>query len=113
LALNGNYTLDFAAGSLTFSASYIWRDQQYGSIFNRPYTLAPSWDQTDARIQFRTAEDHLTVIAYGKNLFDEIGYNLGARAAAQTDATGAPAGFVKSYDITPPQIFGLEVQYKF
>jgi iron complex outermembrane receptor protein len=113
VALNGNYTFDFSASSLTLSASYIWRDEQYGSIFNRPYTLAPSWDQTDVRVQFKTLQDHLTVIAYGKNVFDEIGYNLGARAAAQTDATGAQAGFIKSYDITPPATFGLEVQYKF
>ncbi len=113
LAFNANYTFDLSAGALTFSASYIWRDKQYGSVFNRPFTEAPSWDQTDVRVQFKTLQDHLTLIAYGKNIFDDIGYSGGALAASQNDAAGTPVGFIKNYQITPPRIYGLELQYKF
>jgi len=112
-ALNGNYTWQLGIGSLSLSASWIWVDKQFGSIFNRPYTEAPSWDQTDARATLRTLDDHLTLILYGKNLFDDVGYNLGARASKQTDFNGNPVGFIKNYDLTPPRLYGFEVQYKF
>jgi len=52
LAFNTNYTWQMGEGSLTFSASYIWRDKQYGTVFNRPYTEAPDWSQTDLRLQW-------------------------------------------------------------
>jgi len=119
LALNTNYTFDLSAGALTFSASYLWRDKQYGSIFNRPFTEAPSWGQTDLRVQFKTLQDHLTLIAYGKNVFDQLGYSGGALATVQNDATGgsagtgAPVGFIKNFQLTPPRVYGLELQYKF
>jgi iron complex outermembrane receptor protein len=113
LAFNGNYTFDFTAGSLTLSASYIWRDKQFGSIFNRPYTEAPSWDQTDLRAQFRTADDHFTFIAYGKNIFDDTGYAAGSTAVFQNNAVGAPVGFIKDFVLTPPRVYGVEVQYRF
>jgi iron complex outermembrane recepter protein len=95
------------------SASYIWRDKQYGSVFNRPYTEAPSWDQTDLRATLKMLDDKLTLIAFGKNVFDDIGYSSGALAARQNDATGAAVGWVKNFPLTPPRIFGLELQYKF
>jgi iron complex outermembrane receptor protein len=113
LAFNTNYT--FAIGgdaSLMFSGSYIWRDKQFGSVFNRPYTEAPSWDQADVRATYKQGQ-HLTVIAFMKNVFNDTGYSSGASAAKQNDATGAPAGFVKNYALTPPRVYGAELQYKF
>jgi iron complex outermembrane receptor protein len=113
LAFNTNYTIEFSgSGSLMLSASYLWRDVQFGSVFNRPYTEAPAWDQTDVRATFKTGE-HLTLIAYGKNVFDQLGYSGGASAAKQNDAAGNPAGFIKNYQLTPPRIIGAEMQYKF
>src|SRR3569623_254193 len=44
IAINGNYTFFFNPGSLSLSASYVWRDSQYGSIFTRPFNKAPAWD---------------------------------------------------------------------
>jgi iron complex outermembrane receptor protein len=113
LAFNTNYTFAIGGeGSLMLSGSYIWRDKQFGSVFNRPYTEAPSWDQTDFRATYKQGQ-HLTLIAFVKNAFDDIGYSSGASAVKQNNATGAPAGFVKNFALAPPRIYGAELQYKF
>ncbi|HYM36584.1 MAG TPA: hypothetical protein VET48_14390, partial [Steroidobacteraceae bacterium] len=112
-AFNTNYTNDVPGGSLSFSGSYIWRDKQFGSVFNRPFTEAPSWKQTDLRVQYKTLQDHLTLIVFGKNVFDQIGYIGGAGGVQQTNATGTVVGYVKNFQIVPPRIIGGEIQYKF
>jgi iron complex outermembrane recepter protein len=113
LAFNTNYTFTFGnASSLMLSGSYIWRDKQYGSVFNRPYTEAPSWDQADFRITYKNGS-HLTLIAYAKNAFDSVGYSSGALGVTQNNAAAAPAGFVKNYPLNPPRVVGGELQYKF
>ncbi|MFZ5718143.1 MAG: TonB-dependent receptor [Pseudomonadota bacterium] len=81
LALAANYTWELgSAGALTASVSYSWRDKTYGSLFQRWYTEAPSWDQVDARILWRSEDRKYEFIAYVKNIFDDIGYDQGATA---------------------------------
>jgi iron complex outermembrane receptor protein len=108
VALNANYTIDVPTGSLTMSGSYIWRDAQYGSIFNGPQYEAPSWSQVDLRVEYKPSGGRWTVIAYGKNIFNSTGYINGAGAVSQSNGT-----FLKQYGLTPPAIGGLEVQFKF
>ncbi len=108
VALNGVYTWDLSSGTLSLSGSYIWRDEQYGAIFQRPQYNAPSWDQVDLRAEFKPHGGHWTLIAYGKNIFDNVGYINGAGAVAQYNGT-----FLKQFGLTPPALGGVEVQYKF
>jgi iron complex outermembrane receptor protein len=108
VALNGNYTFFFEPGSLTLSATYAWRDSQYGSIFNRPFNLAPSWDQVDLRAEFRSANGHYTIIAYGKNVFDKSGYQAGSIGILQ-----ASGDYLKEDVLNPPATYGIEFQYRF
>jgi iron complex outermembrane receptor protein len=108
LALNGNYTFFFEPGSLSLSATYAWRDQQYGSLFNRPWNLAPSWDQVDLRAEFRSANGHYSIIAYGKNIFDTAGYQAGSNGVLQ-----ASGDYIKQSVLNPPALYGIEVQYRF
>ncbi len=108
LALNALYTWDLPTGALSFSASYIWRDKQYGSIFTRAQYEAPSWSQVDLRAEYKPTGSHWTLIAYGKNIFDQTGYINGAGAISQANGT-----FLKQFALTPPAIGGVEVQYKF
>ena len=108
MALNGTYTFDLPGGPLSLSASYVWRDKQYGTIFERPQYEAPSWDQVDLRVQWVPNGGHWTLIAYGKNIFDTTGYINGAGAVAQANGT-----FLKQFGLTPPALGGVEVQYKF
>ncbi|HEX2818159.1 MAG TPA: TonB-dependent receptor [Phenylobacterium sp.] len=78
IAVAGNYTWHFEAGSLTGSLSYSWRDKAYGTLFTRWYTEAPTWDQWDARALWNSKDNKYEVIAYVKNIFDKIGYDQGA-----------------------------------
>jgi iron complex outermembrane receptor protein len=121
VALNVNYTWEFEAGSLAGSLSYFWRDKQYGTVFQRWYTEAPDWDQIDARLTWSSADNRYKIIAYGKNLTDNISYDAGAvgnrEAGYILSATGATTpqvqGITKSYSVAPPRIYGIELQYKF
>jgi outer membrane receptor protein involved in Fe transport len=108
LAVNGNYTFFLAPGSLSFSASYIWRDTQYGSIFNRPFNLAPSWDQVDLRAEFKSANKRYSIILYGKNIFDKTGYQAGSSGVLQ-----ASGDYIVQGVLNPPALYGVEVQYRF
>ena len=124
VALNATYTWETEHGSLSPSVSYIWRDKQYGSIFQRFYNESPSWSQVDARLTWKDKENKYSVIAYVKNLFDRLGYDGGASGAriAGTNMGASVAspqvnlvqpGFNTSYPLTPPRTFGVELQYRF
>jgi iron complex outermembrane receptor protein len=136
VALAGNYTWNFAGGSLTGSVIYAWRDKTYGSVFKRWYYEAPSWDQWDARFNWRSENGKYELIGYVKNIFDEIGYDQGATAerlsggfsslvygASPAGLTCSPTvaaatvscvqGIRKTYYTTPPRTFGVELRYKF
>jgi iron complex outermembrane receptor protein len=126
VAINVNYTVDLAPGSITGSVNYIWRDKQYGSIFNRSYYEAPSWDQWDARLTYKDRDNKYTIIAFVKNIFNDIGYEGGATASrlagyvppfvlGQPGFTPVPInqGIASTYTITPPRTYGIELQYRF
>jgi iron complex outermembrane recepter protein len=117
LALNALYTWQFGAGSLTGSASYIYRDEMYGTIFTRSYNRSPSWDQVDLRLTWTDADDRYTIIAYGKNIFDDLGYYEGStssRVVGLIPGTGfRTQGIATTYGLTPPRTYGVEVQYRF
>ena len=118
VALNATYTWELEKGSLTPSVSYIWRDKQYGSIFERFYNEAPSWSQVDARLTWKDQDNKYSIIAYVKNLFDDLGYDggaSGARIAGFTPGRGnvVQPGFNITYPLTPPRTYGVEFQYRF
>jgi len=126
VAFNANYTWVLDSGSITGSATYVWRDKQYGSIFNRPYYQAPSWSQTDLRLTYKDKASKYTIIAWVKNVFDKIGYEGGATASRQAGlvpaytlglpglaATPVIQGIATTYTITPPRTYGIELQYRF
>jgi iron complex outermembrane receptor protein len=125
IAVNATYTFRFAAGQLSPSVSWVWRSEQYGSLFTRPYNRAPPWDQWDARLTFTSANGRLTLIAWIKNIANTIGYDAGAdstRIGGRYD--NPPFGFpyraavsriyvASTYYVNPPRTFGVEAQYRF
>jgi iron complex outermembrane receptor protein len=135
IALNVNYTFNFNAGSLTPSVNYIWRDKQYGTIFQRSYNEAPSWDQVDLRLTWKDRDNKYSIIAFANNVFDTLGYDGGATGSRQSGIysaatiaalglTPGKAGIVPgtfnavqgistSYPLTPPRTYGVEFQYRF
>jgi iron complex outermembrane recepter protein len=99
VAFNVTYTWEFDAGSFTPSASYVWRDKEFSSVFERSYNASKAWDQVDLRGTWRDKDNHFTVIGYVKNVFDQLGYPGGAGGGRQTGtyAVGTPGvtpGFV-------------------
>ena len=121
IALNGNYTFVFDKGSLTLSATGIWRDEQYGAIFKEPYNVAPSWSQVDLRATWKAPDDKYEVILYGRNVFNTVGYEAAAggglintsHAPLFGAAGSAPYTQNNLYGINPPATYGIEMHYKF
>jgi iron complex outermembrane receptor protein len=128
VAINGNYTFrNLWGGDVVASLTWIWRDEQFGTLFDRPYNRSPSWTQTDARLTWTSANGKNRVIVYGKNIFNQIGYDggaLGSRFAGfivdptklTTPSKGIIAvnqGVFPTYSVTPPHIFGISFEHKF
>ena len=105
-AANALYTVHTTPGSVSFSASYIWRSTQYSSIFSRAEYQVPSYDQWDFRAIFNDAGNRYSVIAWVRNAFDNEGFD-GVTAAATA------SGVTQSYSLTPPRHVGVEFQYRF
>ena len=143
VAINVLYDFKTETGSLTPSISYLWRDVAYGTLFTRPYNAAPAWDQWDMRVTWKSTNGRYEVIAFGKNVFNTIGYDQGVisnRLNSVTNVIG-PGGTVTTYSyvqgidgpagfnshvantgplgiqttqyVTPPRTYGLEFHYKF
>jgi len=131
VAVNVNYTWDLPGGSLSPSLSYVWRDKQYGSIFNRSYYQSPSYDQWDARATWKSEDKKYSIIGFIRNIGNTLGYEGGAGAGRRAGVVPAyvtrtiPAGgsattpvsivqgTTSSYTLTPPRTFGVELQYRF
>jgi iron complex outermembrane receptor protein len=107
LALGGTYSLHFSKAVLTLAGSYAWTDQTYYSIFNRPYYRAPAFDDVDLRLILSDLAGRYTLIAYGKNVFNKLGYE---DAGAGLQGNGMIS---LAYSLTPPATYGVELQYRF
>ncbi len=112
IAVNGNYTFHLESGNVTVSASYIWKDQTYDSIFNRPWYLAPAYSQVDARISYTDAKDRFTVIAFAKNLTNALGYDNVSALLLAAPAPGA-LPYNQTVGLIPPRTYGVELQVRF
>jgi len=108
VTVNANYTWIFGPGRLNGSASWIWRDDTYYSIFNRGYNQAKAYDQVDLRATWTDAQDRYSVIGYAKNVFDRTGYD-GASATLQAGSRR----LYQTLGLTPPRTYGMELQYRF
>jgi iron complex outermembrane recepter protein len=134
IALNGTYTWDFEDGStLDASLSYFWQDISFSNIFNRSYTKIPSWDQTDGRLSWTSADGNFTLIGFVRNMFDEIVYDNRAAGLREgtnrvisptecysTPRTTAAAGsapqdscYTVGETLRPPRTIGAELQIRF
>jgi len=123
IALNANYTWrSVMGGDLTGSVSYIYRDVQFGSLFERSYNKAPDWKQVDARVTWTSENNKQRVIVFVKNVFNDLQYDAGAFGsrfvgANVNPATGASVlvnqGIFRTYSVAPPRTYGIEFQHKF
>ncbi|HWF76418.1 MAG TPA: TonB-dependent receptor, partial [Caulobacteraceae bacterium] len=112
VALNGQYAFRFDPGTLTLSASFIWKDATYGSIFNRaPYSLAPAYSIVNLRATWDDAKQRYTLILFANNVTDALGYdNVTKTNVAQA---GAPLQLVSARGLINPLVVGGEIQFRF
>jgi iron complex outermembrane receptor protein len=108
IALNGNYTWSLGKyGDLIGSASYLWRDEQYSSFFNRAYNYAPSRSQIDLRLTFEDARKRFEIVGYARNLTDEHDFE-------STSGSRSTTGIVyQSYNLVEPRTYGVELRARF
>src|SRR6185312_313205 len=111
VSINGQYAFRLDPGTLTLSASFIWKDATYGSIFNRALSLAPSYSLVNLRAAFDDAKGRYTLIAFANNVFDQTGFDQVTKA--NVAQSGFPLQLVSSRGLTPPLTFGMEVQFRF
>jgi iron complex outermembrane receptor protein len=114
IALNGLYTFHFEPGNLSLSATFIWKDVSYSSVFERYYYKAPSWDQVNLRATWSGDHDRYEVVLYVNNLFNTLGYDAASDGYTITSPVGGgPSTVAQAYDLTPPRQYGIEFHYKF
>jgi iron complex outermembrane receptor protein len=115
VSVNALYSWSFSPGKLTLSGSYIWKDATYGSLFNRPYALAPSYDEADFRLTWAGANGNYKIIGFLANAFDEKGYDrqTGSLLRTGNPVTGVAEAIVNNVGLIPPRTYGIQLQYKF
>ena len=117
LALNGSYTFEMDPGKLTVSATYLYRSESYANVFQRTYNASTSWDQVDLRAYWAPTDGKYTLIAYVKNVFDTDGYAAAVGASQRnnsvTVASDRFANGSRNFELTPPRLYGVELQYRF
>jgi iron complex outermembrane recepter protein len=111
VALNAIYTLHFTPGSLALSGTYIWRDRTYDDVFNRSYTLDPSYAQVNLRAIWTDAANRYNVIVYANNLTNKIAQDASFGLGVNNPGPGQVIDPVVSY--IPPRVYGLELRYRF
>ena len=120
VTVDGSYVWHFDPGSLSASASFVWKDATYGSPFNRPYNLAPSYTQVNTRLIWKDSKDRFSAILFCDNVFNAVNYDgvFGLNAGSTGPLSPTPGATGKEIinkiaSLTAPRTFGLELQYRF
>ena len=111
VSLNALYTLNFEPGNLILSASYVWKDKTYGTVFNIPQSLAPSYSSANFRIEWDDAKNRYNVSAFVNNIGNQTGYDI--VTAAQLAPAGTPYDVISNKSLTFPLTVGAELQVRF
>jgi iron complex outermembrane receptor protein len=111
LSFNLLYHHTFEPGTIYFSGTVTWRDQEYSSPFNRAYNAAPSYSAVNLRITWTDTNNRWSLIGYADNLFNTIGYD-NVYGVPVTNP-GPNQVIDRLVSLTAPQTFGVEFQYRF
>jgi iron complex outermembrane receptor protein len=111
ISLNALYTLNFDPGNLIISASYVWKDKTYGTVFNIPQSLAPAYSTVNLRAEWDDAKNRYNASVFVDNLFNTTGYDI--VTAAQLAPAGTPYDVISNRSLTFPLTVGGEFQIRF
>jgi iron complex outermembrane recepter protein len=113
VAFNADYGFNFDAGKLSFSASYVWRSEQFSDVFETQESKVPSYSTIGLRILWSDSANRYTVIAYGSNLSDSQASDGATVTRVRTGLTGvAGAAYYRNVNLSPPREYGVEIQYR-
>ena len=89
----------------------------YANVFERSYNSARSWDQVDVRALWSPTGNKYTLIAYVKNVLNDDGYAAAVAASQRNNNPGVPSdrflNGARNFELTPPRLYGVELQYRF
>jgi iron complex outermembrane receptor protein len=111
VTLNGQYTFKFDPGSLTLSATYVWKDASFDSVFDEPLSRAPSYSQVNLRAYWEDAKDRYTAIFFIDNVLNQLAYNDATNTLVSP--AGSPEQFVSVRGLVQPFTIGGEIQVRF
>jgi iron complex outermembrane receptor protein len=110
VSLSATYLFEFENGSTLLPAiSYYWRDKFYDDIVNSPNAQAPTQEQVDARLTWRSADNRFAVILWGRNLTDS---EQNTSVSANTFRT-ADSGRYQTFSYAPPRMIGIDLKFHF
>lgn len=119
-ALNTSYTFPFNAGRLILSGSYVWSDEAFSDVFETEEAKIPSFGTVGLRALWLGSNDRYVVIAYGTNLTNELATDGAGLTRIRTglatsaaNASAAGTAYFRTFSLTPPREYGLELQYRF
>ena len=100
-----SYMMPLAGGStLELFGVYSWIDEVYYSPFETEEEKAESYDRTDVRATWTSADKNWIVSGFVNNIFDDVG-------VLQVLRQGEDEFFRHSAGTTAPRMYGLEVTY--
>ena len=110
VALNASYRFDFDDGSwLLPTVSYSWRDEFYDSFFNEDTEIAPASEQLDARLNWYSADETLSLTFWVRNLTDEDQFtSVSSGSFRVQDLTS-----YQTYSYSLPRTFGVDLRIHF
>jgi outer membrane receptor protein involved in Fe transport len=106
VAINASYRIDMEDGSYFLpTISYSWRDEFFDSFFNNANEKSPAYDNVDARLNWKSADEIFGLTFWVRNLTDE----------SQTTSVGANGfrledlGRYQTFSYTPPRMWGVDL----
>jgi hypothetical protein len=106
LSANLTYAWEMLELNWSATASYMYNDEQYTTAFNvDEYDLICDWDRWDARLSVASPEGVWEVIAYAKNIGDDLEVRLRSRPNTTTNNIET--------SLTDPRMLGLRAIYNF
>jgi len=102
---SATYDIDIGAdSSLSWRTSYSFVDDTVGDDLNT--VQQEDYFLIDTSLTYRNDSSGLSVSLYGKNITDEVYYDFGTNFSTSVLA-------VRSFWLTPPRTFGIDVTYEF
>ncbi len=106
VAINASYRIEMEDGSYFLpTISYSWRDEFFDSFFNNANEKSPSYDNIDARLNWKSADEIFGLTFWVRNLTDEAQTtSVSANGFRTTDL-----GSYQTYSYTPPRMWGVDL----